>query len=94
MPRLTDLASVAACCLQVLEQWEAQQGHGSPQTSLSASAALPLSSPSYPAPLLHRAPAPAPLPDPTGACDPYELIGPDPYDLYEKSRAIYESRRK
>ncbi|XP_041935593.1 LOW QUALITY PROTEIN: membrane-associated guanylate kinase, WW and PDZ domain-containing protein 2a [Alosa sapidissima] len=79
---------------QVLEQWEAQQAHGSQaQTSLpaSASATLPLSSPSFPNPLLHR--APVPLPDPTGACDPYELIRPDPYDLYEKSRAIYESRQ-
>ncbi|XP_031439054.1 membrane-associated guanylate kinase, WW and PDZ domain-containing protein 2a isoform X4 [Clupea harengus] len=71
---------------QVLEQWEAQ-GHGSPQTSLSAPV-LPLSPPSFPAPLLHRVSAP----DPMGACDPYELIRPDPYDLYEKSRAIYESR--
>ncbi|XP_062373462.1 membrane-associated guanylate kinase, WW and PDZ domain-containing protein 2a [Sardina pilchardus] len=90
---------------QVLEQWEAQQAHGSPQTSLpastsasvSVSAAPPLSPPSFPSnPLLqHRAPAltHAPPPDPTGACDPYELIRPDPYDLYEKSRAIYESRQ-
>uniref|UniRef100_A0A8C5BKA5 Membrane associated guanylate kinase, WW and PDZ domain containing 2b n=1 Tax=Gadus morhua TaxID=8049 RepID=A0A8C5BKA5_GADMO len=30
------------------------------------------------------------VPDPT---DPYDLSKPDPYDLYEKSRAIYESRR-
>ncbi|KAI1883353.1 hypothetical protein AGOR_G00230550 [Albula goreensis] len=66
---------------QVLEQWDLQ---GSPQTSLSAPV-LPHSAP-YPAHLLHR----ASVPDST---EGLHLSKPDPYDLYEKSRAIYESRQ-
>ncbi|XP_031408873.1 membrane-associated guanylate kinase, WW and PDZ domain-containing protein 2 isoform X2 [Meleagris gallopavo] len=65
----------------VMERWENQ---GSPQTSLSAPA-LPQNIP-YP-PALHR----SSFPDSTEAFDPRK---PDPYELYEKSRAIYESRRK
>ncbi|XP_035282955.1 membrane-associated guanylate kinase, WW and PDZ domain-containing protein 2-like isoform X5 [Anguilla anguilla] len=65
---------------QVLEQWDLQ---GSPQTSLSAPV-LPHSAP-YPAHLLHRASVP-------DSAEGFDLSKPDPYDLYEKSRAIYESR--
>ncbi|XP_064905247.1 membrane-associated guanylate kinase, WW and PDZ domain-containing protein 2 isoform X11 [Columba livia] len=64
----------------VMERWENQ---GSPQTSLSAPA-MPQNIP-YP-PALHR----SSFPDSTEAFDPRK---PDPYELYEKSRAIYESRR-
>uniref|UniRef100_U3IY82 Membrane-associated guanylate kinase, WW and PDZ domain-containing protein 2 n=1 Tax=Anas platyrhynchos platyrhynchos TaxID=8840 RepID=U3IY82_ANAPP len=64
----------------MMERWENQ---GSPQTSLSAPA-LPQNIP-YP-PTLHR----SSFPDSTEAFDPRK---PDPYELYEKSRAIYESRR-
>nr|XP_033813824.1 membrane-associated guanylate kinase, WW and PDZ domain-containing protein 2 isoform X3 [Geotrypetes seraphini] len=65
---------------QVMERWENQ---GSPQTSLSAPA-LPQNLP-FP-PTLHR----SSFPDSTEAFDPRK---PDPYELYEKSRALYESRR-
>nr|XP_060634301.1 membrane-associated guanylate kinase, WW and PDZ domain-containing protein 2 isoform X2 [Anolis sagrei ordinatus] len=64
----------------VMERWENQ---GSPQTSLSAPA-IPQNIP-FP-PTLHR----SSFPDSTEAFDPRK---PDPYELYEKSRAIYESRR-
>uniref|UniRef100_A0A674I7T8 Membrane-associated guanylate kinase, WW and PDZ domain-containing protein 2 n=1 Tax=Terrapene triunguis TaxID=2587831 RepID=A0A674I7T8_9SAUR len=64
----------------MMERWENQ---GSPQTSLSAPA-IPQSIP-FP-PTLHR----SSFPDSTEAFDPRK---PDPYELYEKSRAIYESRR-
>ncbi|KAM6292467.1 membrane-associated guanylate kinase, WW and PDZ domain-containing protein 2 isoform 4-T4 [Porphyrio hochstetteri] len=64
----------------MMERWENQ---GSPQTSLSAPA-MPQNIP-YP-PNLHR----SSFPDSTEAFDPRK---PDPYELYEKSRAIYESRR-
>ncbi|XP_065522980.1 membrane-associated guanylate kinase, WW and PDZ domain-containing protein 2 isoform X2 [Lathamus discolor] len=62
----------------MMERWENQ---GSPQTSLSAPA-MPQNIP-YP-PALHR----SSFPDSTEAFDPRK---PDPYELYEKSRAIYES---
>ncbi|KAF1558942.1 Membrane-associated guanylate kinase, WW and PDZ domain-containing protein 2, partial [Eudyptes schlegeli] len=65
----------------MMERWENQ---GSPQTSLSAPA-MPQNIP-YP-PTLHR----SSFPDSTEAFDPRK---PDPYELYEKSRAIYESRPK
>ncbi|NXG36909.1 MAGI2 protein, partial [Dromaius novaehollandiae] len=65
----------------MMERWENQ---GSPQTSLSAPA-IPQNIP-YP-PTLHR----SSFPDSTEAFDPRK---PDPYELYEKSRAIYESRHK
>uniref|UniRef100_A0AAQ5X7K7 Membrane-associated guanylate kinase, WW and PDZ domain-containing protein 1 n=1 Tax=Amphiprion ocellaris TaxID=80972 RepID=A0AAQ5X7K7_AMPOC len=71
---------------QVLEQWESQQGQSSPaQTSLSA----PVITHSAPFPThhLHRASVP------DSASEALALAKPDPYDLYEKSRAIYESRR-
>ncbi|XP_032913325.1 membrane-associated guanylate kinase, WW and PDZ domain-containing protein 2 isoform X8 [Catharus ustulatus] len=64
----------------MMERWENQ---GSPQTSVSAPA-MPQNIP-YP-PNLHR----SSFPDSTEAFDPRK---PDPYELYEKSRAIYESRR-
>ncbi|XP_051008047.1 membrane-associated guanylate kinase, WW and PDZ domain-containing protein 2 isoform X2 [Acomys russatus] len=64
----------------MMERWENQ---GSPQTSLSAPA-VPQTLPFPPA--LHR----SSFPDSTEAFDPRK---PDPYELYEKSRAIYESRR-
>uniref|UniRef100_A0A8C3RA65 Membrane associated guanylate kinase, WW and PDZ domain containing 2 n=1 Tax=Cyanoderma ruficeps TaxID=181631 RepID=A0A8C3RA65_9PASS len=64
----------------MMERWENQ---GSPQTSVSAPA-MPQNIP-YP-PSLHR----SSFPDSTEAFDPRK---PDPYELYEKSRAIYESRR-
>ncbi|XP_056126937.1 membrane-associated guanylate kinase, WW and PDZ domain-containing protein 2 isoform X1 [Rhinichthys klamathensis goyatoka] len=62
------------------KQWDPQ---GSPQTSLSA-ALLPHGAP-HPGQTLHR----SSVPDTEG----FHLGKPDPYDLYEKSRAIYESRR-
>ncbi|XP_059703413.1 membrane-associated guanylate kinase, WW and PDZ domain-containing protein 2 isoform X2 [Haemorhous mexicanus] len=62
----------------MMERWENQ---GSPQTSVSAPA-MPQNIP-YP-PTLHR----SSFPDSTEAFDPRK---PDPYELYEKSRAIYES---
>nr|XP_042715340.1 membrane-associated guanylate kinase, WW and PDZ domain-containing protein 2 isoform X12 [Chrysemys picta bellii] len=65
----------------MMERWENQ---GSPQTSLSAPA-IPQSIP-FP-PTLHR----SSFPDSTEAFDPRK---PDPYELYEKSRAIYESRQQ
>ncbi|KAM3926277.1 membrane-associated guanylate kinase, WW and PDZ domain-containing protein 2 isoform 4-T4 [Leptodactylus fuscus] len=65
----------------MVERWENQ---GSPQTSLSAPS-LPPNLP-YP-PTLHR----SSFPDSTDAFDPRK---PDPYELYEKSRAIYESRQQ
>ncbi|KAF6086327.1 hypothetical protein HJG60_008501 [Phyllostomus discolor] len=65
----------------IMDRWENQ---GSPQTSLSAPA-VPQNLPFPPA--LHR----SSFPDSTEAFDPRK---PDPYELYEKSRAIYESRRK
>ncbi|XP_030110517.1 membrane-associated guanylate kinase, WW and PDZ domain-containing protein 2 isoform X12 [Mus musculus] len=64
----------------MMDRWENQ---GSPQTSLSAPA-VPQNLPFPPA--LHR----SSFPDSTEAFDPRK---PDPYELYEKSRAIYESRR-
>ncbi|KAM7367296.1 hypothetical protein PAMP_015209 [Pampus punctatissimus] len=70
---------------QVLEQWESQQGQISPaQTSLSAPV-IPHSAP-FPTHHLHRASVP------DSASEALALAKPDPYDLYEKSRAIYESR--
>ncbi|RVE56666.1 hypothetical protein OJAV_G00223110 [Oryzias javanicus] len=67
---------------QVLQQWESQQGPSSPaQTSLSAPATPHTSH--FTAPHLHRASVP----------DSEALAKPDPYDLFEKSRAIYESRQ-
>lgn len=75
------------CALQVLEQWESQQGQSSPaQTSLSAPV-IPYSAP-FPTHHLHRASVP------DSASEALALAKPDPYDLYEKSRAIFESRRK
>ncbi|XP_019399174.1 PREDICTED: membrane-associated guanylate kinase, WW and PDZ domain-containing protein 2 isoform X7 [Crocodylus porosus] len=65
----------------MMERWENQ---GSPQTSLSAPA-IPQNIP-FP-PTLHR----SSFPDSTEAFDPRK---PDPYELYEKSRAIYESRQQ
>uniref|UniRef100_A0A667YDW2 Membrane associated guanylate kinase, WW and PDZ domain containing 2 n=1 Tax=Myripristis murdjan TaxID=586833 RepID=A0A667YDW2_9TELE len=56
-----------------------------PQTSLSA-AVLPPGTP-FPNQPQHR----TSVPDST---EGFDLNKPDPYDLYEKSRAIYESRRK
>uniref|UniRef100_A0A674MHI1 Membrane-associated guanylate kinase, WW and PDZ domain-containing protein 1 n=1 Tax=Takifugu rubripes TaxID=31033 RepID=A0A674MHI1_TAKRU len=71
---------------QVLEQWESQQGQSSPaQTSLSAPV-IPYSAP-FPTHHLHRASVP------DSASEALALAKPDPYDLYEKSRAIFESRR-
>ncbi|XP_019134003.2 membrane-associated guanylate kinase, WW and PDZ domain-containing protein 2a isoform X11 [Larimichthys crocea] len=71
---------------QVLEQWESQQGQSSPaQTSLSAPV-IPHSAP-FPTHHLHRASVP------DSASEALALAKPDPYDLYEKSRAIYESRQ-
>uniref|UniRef100_W5K2H5 Membrane-associated guanylate kinase, WW and PDZ domain-containing protein 1 n=1 Tax=Astyanax mexicanus TaxID=7994 RepID=W5K2H5_ASTMX len=62
------------------KQWDPQ---GSPQTSLTAPG------------LSHSAPHPGQPLHCTSASDAdgIHLSKPDPYDLYEKSRAIYESRR-
>lgn len=73
--------SLFSFVFQIMDRWENQ---GSPQTSLSAPA-IPQNLPFPPA--LHR----SSFPDSTEAFDPRK---PDPYELYEKSRAIYESRRK
>ncbi|XP_056595819.1 membrane-associated guanylate kinase, WW and PDZ domain-containing protein 2 isoform X2 [Triplophysa dalaica] len=62
------------------KQWDPQ---GSPQTSLSTTL-HPHGAP-HPGQTLHR----SSVPDTEG----FHLGKPDPYDLYEKSRAIYESRR-
>ncbi|KAM9846170.1 membrane-associated guanylate kinase, WW and PDZ domain-containing protein 2a [Aulostomus maculatus] len=71
---------------QVLEQWESQQGQSSPaQTSLSAPV-IPHSAP-FPTHHLHRASVP------DSASEALALAKPDPFGLYEKSRAIYESRQ-
>ncbi|KAM9705834.1 membrane-associated guanylate kinase, WW and PDZ domain-containing protein 2a isoform 13-T14 [Menidia menidia] len=71
---------------QVLEQWESQQGQSSPaQTSLSAPV-FPHNAP-FPTHHLHRASVP------DSASEALALAKPDPYDLFEKSRAIYESRQ-
>ncbi|XP_074553767.1 membrane-associated guanylate kinase, WW and PDZ domain-containing protein 2a isoform X3 [Halichoeres trimaculatus] len=71
---------------QVLDQWETQQGQSSPaQTSLSAPV-IPHSAP-YPTHHLHRASVP------DSAAEALALTKPDPFDLYEKSRAVYESRQ-
>uniref|UniRef100_A0A671W5B0 Membrane-associated guanylate kinase, WW and PDZ domain-containing protein 1 n=1 Tax=Sparus aurata TaxID=8175 RepID=A0A671W5B0_SPAAU len=56
------------------------------QTSLSAPV-IPHSAP-FPTHHLHRASVP------DSASEVLALAKPDPYDLYEKSRAIFESRRK
>ncbi|KAM6896713.1 membrane-associated guanylate kinase, WW and PDZ domain-containing protein 2a isoform 16-T17 [Lycodopsis pacificus] len=73
---------------QVLEQWESQQGQGSPaQTSLSAPV-IPHHAP-FPTHHLHG----ASVPDSATEALALALAKPDPYDLYEKSRAIYESRQ-
>nr|XP_021326360.1 membrane-associated guanylate kinase, WW and PDZ domain-containing protein 2 isoform X1 [Danio rerio] len=62
------------------DRWDPQ---GSPQTGLSATL-LPHGAP-HPAQTLHR----SSVPD----SEAFHLGKPDPYDLYEKSRAIYESRQ-
>lgn len=69
-------------CIQLPEQWDP---HGSPQTSLSAPV-LPTGMP-FPTQPQHS----TSVPDST---EGFDLNKPDPYDLYEKSRAIYESRRE
>ncbi|XP_055790953.1 membrane-associated guanylate kinase, WW and PDZ domain-containing protein 2-like isoform X3 [Salvelinus fontinalis] len=66
---------------QLPEQWDP---HGSPQTSLSVPV-LPTGMP-FPTQPQHS----TSVPDST---EGFDLNKPDPYDLYEKSRAIYESRR-
>ncbi|MED6272859.1 Membrane-associated guanylate kinase, WW and PDZ domain-containing protein 2 [Characodon lateralis] len=63
------------------KQWDTQ---GSPQTNRSVSV-LPPGTP-FPNQPQHR----TSVPDST---EGFDLNKPDPYDLYEKSRAIYESRR-
>ncbi|XP_026222000.1 membrane-associated guanylate kinase, WW and PDZ domain-containing protein 2-like isoform X3 [Anabas testudineus] len=66
---------------QLTDQWDP---HGSPQANLSGSV-LPPGMP-FPNQPQHR----TSVPDST---EGFDLNKPDPYDLYEKSRAIYESRR-
>ncbi|XP_041725005.1 membrane-associated guanylate kinase, WW and PDZ domain-containing protein 2 isoform X3 [Coregonus clupeaformis] len=66
---------------QLPEQWDP---HGSPQTCLSAPV-LPSGTPISTLPQYRTS-----VPDST---EGFNLNKPDPYDLYEKSRAIYESRR-
>ncbi|XP_067357541.1 membrane-associated guanylate kinase, WW and PDZ domain-containing protein 2-like isoform X2 [Channa argus] len=66
---------------QLTDQWDP---HGSPQANLSAPV-LPPGMPFSNQPQ-HR----TSVPDST---EGFDLNKPDPYDLYEKSRAIYESRR-
>ncbi|XP_041852777.1 membrane-associated guanylate kinase, WW and PDZ domain-containing protein 2-like isoform X2 [Melanotaenia boesemani] len=66
---------------QLPDQWDP---HGSPQANLSG-LVLPPGTP-FPNQPQHR----TSVPDST---EGFDLNKPDPYDLYEKSRAIYESRR-
>uniref|UniRef100_A0A3P8V5S9 Membrane-associated guanylate kinase, WW and PDZ domain-containing protein 1 n=1 Tax=Cynoglossus semilaevis TaxID=244447 RepID=A0A3P8V5S9_CYNSE len=66
---------------QLTDHWDP---HGSPQPHLSGPV-LPPGTP-FPNQPQHR----TSVPDST---EGFDLIKPDPYDLYEKSRAIYESRR-
>ncbi|XP_029953013.1 membrane-associated guanylate kinase, WW and PDZ domain-containing protein 2 isoform X3 [Salarias fasciatus] len=66
---------------QLPDQWDP---HGSPQANLSGPV-LPPCTP-FPNQPQHR----TSVPDST---EGFDLNKPDPYDLYEKSRAIYESRR-
>lgn len=68
--------------LQLTDHWDP---HGSPQPHLSGPV-LPPGTP-FPNQPQHR----TSVPDST---EGFDLIKPDPYDLYEKSRAIYESRRE
>uniref|UniRef100_A0A672JFS9 Membrane-associated guanylate kinase, WW and PDZ domain-containing protein 2 n=1 Tax=Salarias fasciatus TaxID=181472 RepID=A0A672JFS9_SALFA len=65
---------------QLPDQWDP---HGSPQANLSGPV-LPPCTP-FPNQPQHR----TSVPDST---EGFDLNKPDPYDLYEKSRAIYESR--
>ncbi|XP_041794179.1 membrane-associated guanylate kinase, WW and PDZ domain-containing protein 2-like [Chelmon rostratus] len=67
---------------QLPDQWDP---HGSPQANLSGPV-LPPGTP-FPNQPQHR----TSVPDST---EGFDLNKPDPYDLYEKSRAIYESRRE
>ncbi|CAI5664505.1 unnamed protein product [Oreochromis niloticus] len=66
---------------QLPDQWDP---HSSPQANLSGPV-LPPGTP-FPNQPQHR----TSVPDST---EGFDLNKPDPYDLYEKSRAIYESRR-
>ncbi|XP_039988399.1 membrane-associated guanylate kinase, WW and PDZ domain-containing protein 2-like isoform X2 [Xiphias gladius] len=66
---------------QLTDQWDP---HGSPQANMSGPV-LPPGTP-FPNQPQHR----TSVPDST---EGFDLNKPDPYDLYEKSRAIYESRR-
>ncbi|KAI4826260.1 hypothetical protein KUCAC02_021901, partial [Chaenocephalus aceratus] len=66
---------------QLPDQWDP---HGSPQANLSGPGLQP--STPFPNQPQHR----TSVPDST---EGFDLNKPDPYDLYEKSRAIYESRR-
>nr|UDP83074.1 MAGI2 [Scophthalmus maximus] len=66
---------------KLTDQWDP---HGSPQVNLSGPV-LPPGTP-FPNQPQHR----TSVPDST---EGFDLNKPDPYDLYEKSRAIYESRR-
>uniref|UniRef100_G3PDZ0 Membrane-associated guanylate kinase, WW and PDZ domain-containing protein 2 n=1 Tax=Gasterosteus aculeatus aculeatus TaxID=481459 RepID=G3PDZ0_GASAC len=70
------------CSNTLPDQWDP---HGSPQANLSGPV-LPPGTP-FPNQPQHR----TSVPDST---EGFDLNKPDPYDLYEKSRAIYESRRK
>ncbi|XP_028304762.1 membrane-associated guanylate kinase, WW and PDZ domain-containing protein 2 isoform X2 [Gouania willdenowi] len=66
---------------QMPDQWDP---HGSPQATLSGPI-LPPGTP-FPNQPQHR----TSVPDST---EGFDINRPDPYDLYEKSRALYESRR-
>nr|XP_046250495.1 membrane-associated guanylate kinase, WW and PDZ domain-containing protein 2-like isoform X3 [Scatophagus argus] len=66
---------------QLPDQWDP---HSSPQANLSGPVLLPGTP--FPNQPQHR----TSVPDST---EGFDLNKPDPYDLYEKSRAIYESRR-
>ncbi|KAM8861971.1 membrane-associated guanylate kinase, WW and PDZ domain-containing protein 2 isoform 4-T4 [Synchiropus picturatus] len=67
---------------QLPEQWDP---HGSPQANLTGPV-LPPCTPFPNQPQLRTS-----VPDST---EGFDLNKPDPYDLYEKSRALYESRRE
>uniref|UniRef100_A0A7N9ASL8 Membrane-associated guanylate kinase, WW and PDZ domain-containing protein 2 n=1 Tax=Mastacembelus armatus TaxID=205130 RepID=A0A7N9ASL8_9TELE len=67
---------------QLTDQWDP---HGSPQANLTGPV-LPPGTP-FPNQPQHRTSVP-------DSNEGFDLNKPDPYDLYEKSRAIYESRQR
>ncbi|CAL9682844.1 unnamed protein product [Knipowitschia caucasica] len=72
---------------QVLDQWESQQGQSSPAQTCVSAPIISHSAPFFPPLQLHRGSLPE------TASEALVLAKPEPYDLYEKSRSIYENRQ-